>query len=67
MDTRLSFEAFWDALEQRLTACSAEALRAIVRALAQSTPATERQAFLDILQPVAATAAVRYDGWDDNP
>lgn len=58
METRLSFKAFWDAVEQRLTACSAEALRAIVRALAQATPSTERQAFLDALQPVAATAAV---------
>lgn len=31
MATRLSFKAFWDAVEQRLTACSAEELRAIVR------------------------------------
>lgn len=58
METRLSFKAFWDAVEQRLTACSTEELRAIVRALAQATPSTERQAFLDTLQPVAATAAV---------
>jgi tetratricopeptide (TPR) repeat protein len=58
METQLSFKAFWDALEQRLTACSAEELRAIVRALARATPPPQRQAFLDTLQPVAATAAV---------
>src|SRR5262245_47184305 len=58
METKLSFEAFWDAVEQRLMACSAEELRAIVWALAQATPPTERQAFLDTLQPVAATTAV---------
>jgi len=61
MATKLSFKAFWDALEQRLTACSVEELRAIVRALAQAIPPPERQAFLDTLQPVAATAAVVQD------
>ena len=44
---QLSLKAFWDTVEQRLAGCSAEELRAIVRALAQATPATERQAFLD--------------------
>jgi len=58
METKLSLKAFWDAVEQRLTACSAEELRAIMRALAQATPPPQRQAFLDTLQPVAATAAV---------
>lgn len=58
MATRLSFKAFWDTVEQRLTACSAEELRAIMRTLAQATPSTERQAFLDTLRPGAATAAV---------
>jgi hypothetical protein len=58
METKLSCTAFWDAVEQRLTACSAEELRAIVRALAQATPPAQRQAFLDTLQPLAATATV---------
>src|SRR5262249_4456060 len=58
METNLSSKAFWEAVEQRLTTCSAEELRAIVRALAQATPPTERQAFLDTLQPVATAAAV---------
>src|SRR5215467_7732596 len=58
METKLSCTAFWDAVEQRLTACSAEELRAIVRALARATPPAQRQAFLDTLQPMAATAAV---------
>src|SRR5215471_8390183 len=58
METTLSLQAFWDAVEQRLTACSAEELRAIVRALAQATPPPQRQAFLDTLQSVVVTAAV---------
>ena len=58
METKLSLKAFWDAVEQRLTTCSAEELRAIVRALAQATPPPQRQAFLDTLQPVSTTAAV---------
>jgi hypothetical protein len=58
METKLSLKAFWNVIEQRLTTCSAEELRAIVRALAQAIPPTERQAFLATLQPVAATAAV---------
>jgi len=58
METTLSLQAFWDAVEQRLTACSAEELRAIVRALAQATPPQQRQAFLDTLQSVVVTAAV---------
>jgi len=58
METKLSLKAFWDAVEQRLTTCSAEELRAIVQALAQATPPPQRQAFLDTLQPVSTTAAV---------
>ena len=58
MEEPLSLQAFWDVVEQRLAACSAEELRAIVRALAQATPATERQAFLDCLPPLAAAGAV---------
>lgn len=58
METKLSLKAFWDVVEQRLTTCSAEELRTIVRALAQATPPPERQAFLDTLQPVAATGEV---------
>src|SRR5262245_41757606 len=53
MGKPLSLQAFLDAVEQRLTACSAEDLRAIVRALAQATPATARQAFLEHLPPMA--------------
>ena len=58
MEKQLSLKAFWDAVEQRLAACSAEELHAIVRVLAQATPPTERRAFLDRLQQVAETAAV---------
>jgi tetratricopeptide (TPR) repeat protein len=58
MEEPLSLQAFWDVLEQRLTACSAEELRAIVRALAQATPATERQVFLERLPPLTAAGAV---------
>ena len=58
MEKPLSLQAFWDAVEQRLTACSAEELRAIVRALAQATPATKRQAFLESMPPLAEAGAV---------
>ena len=57
MKKPLSLQAFWDAVEQRLMACSTEELRAIVRALAQATPATQRQAFLDRMPPVVAAEA----------
>jgi hypothetical protein len=58
MEKLLSVQIFWDAVEQRLMACSAEELRAIVRALAQATPATERQAFLEHMSPMADADAV---------
>jgi tetratricopeptide (TPR) repeat protein len=53
---KLTLKAFWEAVEQRLTACSAEELRDILRAMAQETLPTERRAFLNTLQPKAATA-----------
>src|SRR4029434_5156069 len=52
---QLSLKAFWDAVEHRLAVCSAEELRAVVRALARATPATERQAFLTKMQLMAGT------------
>ena len=58
MEKPLSLQAFWDAVEHRLAACSAEELRAIVRALAQATPATQRQAFLERLPPMVGAGAV---------
>jgi hypothetical protein len=54
---KLSLKAFWEAVEQRLAACSAEELRAILRAMARKTLPVERRAFLDTLQPEVATAA----------
>src|SRR5262249_24036917 len=53
-----SLKAFWDAVEQRLAVCSAEELRAVVRALARATPATQRQAFLNTMRPLAETIPV---------
>src|SRR5262252_5495083 len=58
MEQQLSLKAFWDAVEQRLALCSAEDLRAVVRALALATPATEWQAFLHTIQPMAGTTPV---------
>jgi hypothetical protein len=58
MEQQLSLKAFWDAVEQRLAVCSAEELRAVVRALARATPAAQRRAFLETMQPVAAISAV---------
>jgi hypothetical protein len=54
----LSCKAFWDAVEQRLAVCSIEELRAIVRALGQATPETQRQAFLNTMQRMAETTPV---------
>jgi len=53
----MSLKSFWEAVEQRLAAYSADELRAILRAMAQETPPTERQAFLARLKPIAETAA----------
>ncbi|MFO1429174.1 MAG: hypothetical protein U1F76_03390 [Candidatus Competibacteraceae bacterium] len=51
---KLPFKTFWDAVEQRLTTCSAEELRTILRLIARETLPSERQAFLDRLQPPPA-------------
>jgi hypothetical protein len=42
----ISLKAFWDAVEQRLSAYSADDLRAILRAIAQQAPPSARQEFL---------------------
>ncbi len=54
---KISLKTFWEAVERRLAACSAEQLRAILRTLAQETSPSGRQAFLDKLGPVEAGAA----------
>jgi len=54
---KMSLKSFWEAVEQRLAACSADELRAILRAMAQGTPPSERKAFLARLKPMAETAA----------
>ncbi|MDH7485353.1 MAG: hypothetical protein QHJ81_03660 [Anaerolineae bacterium] len=53
---KISLKAFWDAVEQRLAACSADELRTILRAMARETSPSGRQAFLDRLVPVGETA-----------
>ncbi len=57
----IPLKAFWDALEQRLAVCSADELRAILRAMAQETPPGERPAFLAKLEPVAAAITVQQE------
>jgi hypothetical protein len=54
---KLSLKAFWEAVEQRLAACSAEELRAILRAMARETLPAARQSFLGTLQPEVAISA----------
>ena len=54
---KISLKTFWETVEQRLAACSADELRAILRTLAQETTPSVRQAFLDKLGPVASGAA----------
>jgi hypothetical protein len=58
MEQQLSLQTFWDAVEQRLAVCSAEELRAIVRALARATPATQWQTFLNTLRLMTEITAV---------
>lgn len=53
---KMSLKAFWEALEQRLAACSADELRAILRAMAQEALPLQRQAFLDKLRPTKGAA-----------
>jgi len=53
---KISLKAFWEALEQRLAAYSADELRAILRAMAQETPPSGRRAFLARLEPVEGAA-----------
>jgi uncharacterized protein (DUF1501 family) len=50
MKQKVSLKAFWEAVEERLSACSVEDLRAILRAMAQTTPPSGRRAFLDQLE-----------------
>jgi tetratricopeptide (TPR) repeat protein len=57
---RLSLKAFWDAVEERLAAFSADELRAIVRAMAQQVPPDERHAFLAQLKPPAQKTATTF-------
>ena len=49
---KISLKTFWETVELRLAACSAEQLRAIVRAQAQEVAPNGRQAFLDKLGPI---------------
>lgn len=53
---RITLKVFWEAVEERLTACSAEELRAILRAMAQEVPPPERESFLEKLDSVEDTA-----------
>ena len=55
----ISLKAFWEAVEQKLAKYSADDLRLILRAMAQETAPTEREAFLGKLKPAKeATASV---------
>lgn len=54
----ISLKTFFETVEQRLAACSTDELRDILRRMAQQTPPSERQAFLDGLQPPADTVAL---------
>ncbi|MEW5959371.1 MAG: hypothetical protein AB1801_16710 [Chloroflexota bacterium] len=52
---KMPLKTFWETVEQRLAACSADELRAILRAMAQEIPPTGRQTFLEKLKPVEET------------
>ncbi len=52
---QMSFKTFWEQVEQKLAAYSADELRAILRAMAQETAPSGRRTFLDKLNPPAAS------------
>ncbi len=52
---KMSLKTFWEAVEQRLTACSTDELRDILRVMAQETSPTGRQTFLQKLKPTQGT------------
>jgi len=53
---KIPLKAFWETVEQRLAACSADELRAILRAMARETVPSGRRAFLARLEPVEGAA-----------
>jgi hypothetical protein len=55
---KIPLKAFWETVEQRLAACSADDLRAILRAMAHETSPSGRRAFLSSLEPVEEAATV---------
>jgi hypothetical protein len=55
--SRLSLKAFSEAVERQLAACSADELRAILRAMAQGTSPIEREAVLERLREREETVA----------
>ncbi len=54
---KLPLKTFWETLERRLAAYSADELRAILRGMAQETAPMERRAFLAKLEPQKRDAA----------
>jgi len=52
---KVTLKAFWEAVERRLTVCSVQELRVVLRAMAQQTLPTGRQAFLDTLHTAEET------------
>ncbi len=48
---KITLKVFWETVEQRLAACSADELCAILRAMAQETPPSGRRVFLSQLEP----------------
>ena len=48
---KIPLKTYWEVVEQRLAACSADELRAILRAMAQETLPSGRQVFLEKLEP----------------
>jgi hypothetical protein len=62
---KMPLKTFWQAVEGRLVACSADELRAILRAMARETPPSGRRAFLEKLQveetSIAAEQAIQQE------
>lgn len=53
---KISLKSFWETVERRLAACSADDLRAILRTMARETPPAGRRSFLERLERVGKVA-----------
>ena len=65
MNQKIPLKIFWEIVEQRLSACSADDLRAILRAMAQRVPPSGRRDFIAQLGAGEVSLPVPRTPWED--